>query len=95
MNIGIFKKSPVKIMASLFGIGTGLPVILFTFLLALGTQYVEKIFSKLAQCEKWARRLTGAIFILVGLFYTLIYIFGISLQEVVYRDGQIKKDASI
>jgi cytochrome c-type biogenesis protein len=67
------------ILPSLYGLGTGLPVIVFAFLLAIGTQYVGKMFSKMAQFEKWARRVTGLIFILVGLYYMLIYIVGISL----------------
>jgi cytochrome c-type biogenesis protein len=67
------------ILPFLYGIGTGLPVILFAFLLAVSTRYVAKTFSKLAQFEKWGRRVTGMIFILVGLYYTLIYIAGISM----------------
>jgi len=67
------------ILPSLYGLGTGLPVMLFAFLLAVSTQYVAQAFSKLAQFEKWARRITGVIFILVGLYYTLIYIIGISM----------------
>jgi cytochrome c-type biogenesis protein len=67
------------LLPSLYGVGTGLPVILFAFLLALGTKYVAQAFSKLAAFEKWARRITGLIFILVGLYYTLIYIFRVPL----------------
>jgi cytochrome c biogenesis protein CcdA len=67
------------ILPSLYGIGTGLPVIIFAILLAMGTQYVGKLFSRLTQFEKWARRITGIIFLLVGLYYTLIYIFHVPL----------------
>ncbi len=67
------------ILPSLYGTGTGLPVILFAFLLALGTRYVAKTFNRFAQFEKWARRITGMIFILVGFYYTLIYIMRIPL----------------
>jgi len=67
------------LLPSLYGIGTALPVILFAFVVAMGTRYLGAIFNKLTQFEKWARRITGVIFILVGIYYTLIYVFGIPL----------------
>ena len=67
------------ILPSLFGIGTSLPVILFAFLIGLSTRLVSKVFNRLTQVELWARRVTGVIFVLVGLFYSLVYIFRISL----------------
>jgi len=63
----------------IYGIGTALPVILFAFLLALGTGAVGRVFNRLTQIERWARWITGAIFVLVGIYYTLIYIFKINL----------------
>lgn len=59
---------------SVYGLGTGLPVIVFAFLIALGTGYIGRVFDRLTQFEKWARRITGAVFILVGVYYTLVYI---------------------
>jgi cytochrome c biogenesis protein CcdA len=67
------------VLPSLFGIGTALPVILFAFLIGLSTGLVSKVFNKLTQVELWARRVTGIIFILVGLYYSLVYIFRINL----------------
>ncbi|UCD16850.1 MAG: sulfite exporter TauE/SafE family protein [Candidatus Zixiibacteriota bacterium] len=66
-------------LPSVYGIGTGLPVILFALLAALGTRYVGRVFNKLTQFELWARRITGAIFILVGIYYSLIYLFGLPI----------------
>lgn len=67
------------VLPLLFGIGTALPVILFAFLIGLSTRLVGKVFNRLTQIELWARRVTGIIFILVGLYYSLIYIFRINL----------------
>jgi len=67
------------ILPSLYGLGTGLPVMLFAFIIAMGTKYVAQTFSKLTQFEKWARRITGFIFILIGLYYTTIYILHIPI----------------
>lgn len=59
----------------LYGLGTGLPVIAFAFVIAFGAQAVGAWFHRLTQIELWARRITGAVFILAGVYYCLIYIF--------------------
>lgn len=64
---------------SLYGIGTGLPVFAFALLIALGAEWLSRAFHKLASVEKWARRVTGAIFVLVGIRYCLNYIFEVQL----------------
>ena len=63
------------LMPTVYGLGTGLPVIVFAVLAALGAQAVGKVFNRLSRFELWARRITGAVFILVGIYYCLIYIF--------------------
>ena len=60
---------------ALYGLGTGLPVFLFAVLIALGTQSIGQVFNKLTQIEWWTRRITGGIFILVGIYYSLMHIF--------------------
>ena len=66
-------------LPSIYGIGTGLPVFVFAVLIALGAQWVSKAFKRVAQFEKWARRITGTVFILVGLRYCLNYIFEVQI----------------
>lgn len=66
-------------LPSLYGVGTGLPVLVFALVIAFGTQSVGGAFTRVSQIEWWARRITGAIFILVGIRFTLVYIFRISL----------------
>ncbi len=61
------------ILPSLYGIGTGLPVIFFAVLLAMGTNIVSKVFNKVTVFEVWARRLTGIVFIGIGIYYTMAY----------------------
>lgn len=67
------------LLPSAYGIGTGAPVFVFAILVATGTQYVSTTFNKLVQLEKWARRVTGAIFVLVGVRYCLNYIFEVPI----------------
>ncbi len=66
-------------MPTVYGVGTALPVIVFAFVIAISTRLVGVMFNKLKIIEKWARKITGVVFIAVGIYYTLIYIFGISI----------------
>ncbi len=73
------KNGSVVGFPSLYGIGTALPVFVFAALIALGSEWVSRAFERLATVEKWARRVTGAIFVLVGIRYCLNYIFEVQL----------------
>lgn len=64
------------VMPSLFGIGTALPVVLFAILIAWGTYSLSKTFNRITQIEWWARRITGVVFILVGVYYCLMNTLG-------------------
>ena len=61
----------------IYGIGTGLPVLLFAFLVAAGAGYMNNLYYRIAKIESYTKKLTGIIFILVGIYYALEYIFGI------------------
>ena len=56
-----------------FAIGTGLPVILFTYLLAFAAGSIGVVYNKIKSVEKWMRYIAGIVFILVGLYYILIF----------------------
>jgi len=62
-----------------YAIGTSLPVVLFAFLMAYGSAYVGTAFDRLTQVEVWIRRIAGTLSIAVGLYYSFIYIYGVSL----------------
>lgn len=64
-------------LPALYGLGTGMPVFLFAVLIAFGAQSIGKTFNRLTQLEWWVRRVTGVIFILIGIYYCLAYIFDI------------------
>jgi len=65
------------LLPAVYGIGTALPVVFFAFLLAFSAKMVSKAFDKITVVEKWIRRITGLIFITVGIYYCLAYIFRI------------------
>lgn len=64
-------------LPSLYGIGSGLPVIVFAVLAAFGIRSVAVAFNKLTKIECWVRRITAIVFILTGIYYSFTYIFGI------------------
>ena len=66
--------SPV-LYPSVYGIGTALPVVVFAILIAFGARFVASAFNRLTVVERWARRVTGVIFIGVGIYMTLVYTF--------------------
>lgn len=67
------------LLPSLYGIGTALPVLLFALLIALGAKSISAVFSKVTEFEIWGRKVTGWVFILVGIYFCLVYVFGVRL----------------
>ena len=65
------------VLPSLYGLGTGLPVLVFAVLIAMGAKSVGQAYDKLVPLERWARRITGVVFIGVGIYYCLSQIFGV------------------
>ena len=66
------------VVPAVYGVATGLPVMAFAFLAAVGVRQVTPIFNGVKKYERWVRFLIGIVFILVGIYYSLIYIFGIA-----------------
>jgi cytochrome c biogenesis protein CcdA len=62
---------------AIYGVATGLPALVFAVLLATGAKRAGAAFNRLAAIERWARRVTGAVFVVVGILYSLTYIFGL------------------
>ena len=67
------------LLPTLYGIGTGLPVLFFAVLLAFSARTVGTAFKILSRLELWARWITGVVFILVGLYLVSKNIFGLPL----------------
>ena len=56
-----------------FAFGTGLPVVLFTYLLAFATGSVGFFHAKIVKIEKVMRLIAGITFILTGVYYIFIF----------------------
>lgn len=57
-----------------FAIGTGLPVILFTYLLAFTAGKVGVFYNRIMKIEKVMRTVAAVVFILTGLYYVSIFV---------------------
>lgn len=57
----------------LFAIATGLPVIIFAWLLAYAVGNVGKLYNQIKTLELWFRRVVAVIFILAGFYYATIF----------------------
>ena len=56
-----------------FAFATGLPVIIFAWLLAYAVGNVGKLYNQIKVFELWFRRVVAVVFILVGIYYILIF----------------------
>ena len=65
------------ILPLIYGIGTAVPVLLVAFLLAYSAQSVGKAYNVLSKVEWWARMITGNVFLLAGIYFSLKYIFDV------------------
>ena len=58
----------------IFAFGTGLPVVLFTYLLAFAAGSIGNFYTKITKIELIMRRVAGIVFILTGVYYVLIFV---------------------
>lgn len=59
----------------IFAIATGLPVIIFAWLLAYAVGNVGQLYNRIKLFELWFRRVVAVVFILVGIYYIVIFFF--------------------
>jgi len=62
-----------SILPIIFAFETGLPVILFTYLLAFTAGKVGVFYNRITKIEKVMRTVTGVVFILTGSYYVSIF----------------------
>jgi len=60
-------------LPGVFAIATGLPVILFAWMLAYAMHNVGKMHNHIRSFELWFRRIVSVLFIGVGLYYSIIF----------------------
>lgn len=73
------RQDSLLVLPLLYGVATAVPVIAFAFVMAFAAQRVGKLFSRLTQVERAVRLAAGGIFVAVGIWYSLKYIYGVPL----------------
>jgi cytochrome c-type biogenesis protein len=68
------------VLPLIYGIGTAVPVLLVAFLLAYSAKSVGKAYNILSKVEWWARMTTGWIFIVIGAWFSLKYVFLVEMS---------------
>lgn len=61
----------------IFALATGIPVIIFAWLLAYSVSSIGNTYKNLKQFEQWFRKFIAVVFIIVGMYYILAAWFGI------------------
>lgn len=65
----VLKSAESLLLPPLFAFGTGLPVIIFAFILAFGVGKVSKMYNAMGKIEKVMRYGVATIFLLAGIYY--------------------------
>ncbi len=65
----VLKSTESLILPPIFALGTGLPVIIFSFLIAFSMQKVSKAFQIVKKVEKVMRYSVASIFLIAGVYY--------------------------
>ncbi|RJO65582.1 MAG: sulfite exporter TauE/SafE family protein [Myxococcales bacterium] len=76
--LAIKHESPL-LFPVLYGVGTALPAAGFAFVLAFAANRLSLAFQAVSRLEKIMRWLTAAVFLGVGLYYSLTYTLGLSV----------------
>lgn len=63
------------LLPAVYGVGTGIPVLIFAAMLVFGKNSFGKFFGQVTGAEKWLRAVTGVSVLLVGIYITLQQVF--------------------
>jgi cytochrome c-type biogenesis protein len=74
--LAVSARSPV-VLPAIFGIGTGLPVVAFAVMIALGARGVGRAFDLMTRVERWARIVTGITILAIGVYFVITQNIGI------------------
>jgi cytochrome c biogenesis protein CcdA len=60
-------------LPAFYGIGTGLPVVIFAVVIAFSVHKLGEIYHNVVKFETWFRKITGVIFIIAGIYFIVIH----------------------
>ncbi len=56
----------------LFAVATALPVLIVAWILAFSVRHIGSFYGKVQAMQKWLNRMVGGLFILVGIYYSVM-----------------------
>lgn len=65
------KNELTLILPGIFGVASGLPVIIFAFILAGSIGVVGRIYNRITRIEQYLHYLTGLLFLALGVYFTI------------------------
>ena len=65
------------LLPSIYAMGVAVPVLLFGLVIAFAANKVGKAFAEVRRVEWWARRVTGVLFLVIGIYFTLDFTVGL------------------
>ena len=65
----VLKSAEGLILPPIFALGTGLPVIIFSFIIAFAVQKIGQVFQIMQKIEKIMRYCVATIFVGIGIYY--------------------------
>lgn len=74
--LAVKSNSPI-LMPVVYGIGTGLPVVMFAVVLAFAAGRLNEVYLKVQRVEIIARKFTGVVLAVIGIYILLKYTVGI------------------
>ena len=63
-----------------YGLATAVPVVVVAVIIAFSAGSLGRTYHAIQRFAWWAQRVTGTVFILVGIYLSLIYIYGVPLS---------------
>jgi cytochrome c biogenesis protein CcdA len=72
-------RASILALPLIYGVGTGLPVLLFALVIVFGISTVSRIFHIVSKTEIWVRRATAVVLIGVGVHLSLLHIFNVNM----------------
>ena len=69
--LGLASESGV-LLPAFYGLGTGIPVIIFSLLFYLGAQELNRHVQNVYKFEKVLRKAIGVVFVVIGLYYVVL-----------------------
>lgn len=72
ISIAVEHHSKLMIPA-MYGIGTGLPVVIFAVVIAFSMHKLGEIYNNIVKFETWFRKVTGWIFLIAGAYFIIVH----------------------